>query len=160
MVKTRFGFWLGGLVVFWTFVMGISGWYKDPVLLNLFWVVVLLQIGVLFRGLKESVHSRSLVQYIKDGFMISLIGGVIIFAGSMIFTTIVFPHYFEELQILGREIMKAEGKTNAQIEAAMAQAASTQTPFMQALFGFVGTVMTGLIASPIIGLSVRKRIMN
>jgi hypothetical protein len=28
-------------------VIGLPGWYKDPVLLNLFFLVILLQIGVI-----------------------------------------------------------------------------------------------------------------
>jgi hypothetical protein len=35
------------LVSIWTFVIGLPGWYKDPVLLNLFFLVILLQIGVI-----------------------------------------------------------------------------------------------------------------
>jgi hypothetical protein len=37
----------------------------------------------------------------------SLIGGVIIFFGSMLFTSVVFPDYFTELRQLGEETMRA-----------------------------------------------------
>ena len=33
------GLALGFLVFLWTLFMGITGWYKDPVLLNMFYVV-------------------------------------------------------------------------------------------------------------------------
>jgi len=40
--------------VLWTLVMGVTGWYKHPVLLNMFWVVVLIEIGVLVWGLRQT----------------------------------------------------------------------------------------------------------
>lgn len=39
------GIALGVLVAIWTFLMGFTGWYKDPVLLNLFWFVIAMDNG-------------------------------------------------------------------------------------------------------------------
>ena len=53
-VTVKSGIWLGVLCVLWTLVMGVTGWYKHPVLLNMFWVVVLIEIGVLVWGLRQT----------------------------------------------------------------------------------------------------------
>jgi hypothetical protein len=142
----------------WTFVMGFTGWYKHPALLNLFWVVILLQIGVLIWGLKlTAADGYGYGKQVGAGLLISLLGGVVIFLGSMVFTTVVFPGYFQELETLGREVMKSQGKSEAEINAYLTQLAPTQTPFMQALFGFIGTVGTGLVASLLIAVFYRKK---
>jgi hypothetical protein len=152
------GLLLGILVVLWTFVMGFTGWYKHPTLLNLFWGVIAIQIGVMIWGLKlTAVEGYGYGKQIGAGLLISLIGGVIIFAGSIVFTNLVFPQYFQELEILGREVMKTQGKSEAEINAYLAQLAPTQTSFRQALFGFIGTVATGLVASLAIGIFLRKK---
>jgi hypothetical protein len=39
------GIALGVLVAIWTFLMGFTGWYKDPVLFNLFWFVIAMDNG-------------------------------------------------------------------------------------------------------------------
>ena len=35
-VNVKAGIWLGVLVSVWTLLMGVTGWYKHPVMLNLF----------------------------------------------------------------------------------------------------------------------------
>jgi hypothetical protein len=84
---------LGVLVGAWTFVMGFTGWYKDPVLLNMFWVVIVIQIVVLLWTLRQTTCAG----------------------------------------------------------------AATATPFYQALFGFSGTVVTGVVVSAVAGAFVRKK---
>src|SRR4051812_6875371 len=48
------GILLGALTVGWTLVMGVTGWYKHPTLLNLFWVVIPLEIAVLVWALRRT----------------------------------------------------------------------------------------------------------
>jgi hypothetical protein len=152
------GLVLGILVSAWTYFMGITGWYKDPALLNLFWIVILIQIGVLVWGLRlAAAEGKNYGSLIAGGTIISLIGGIIIFCGSYLFTSVVFPTYFDELRTLGEQMLKAQGQTDDQIKAALDAQAPMQTSFMQALFGFIGTVVTGPIASLVIGAFVKKK---
>jgi hypothetical protein len=152
------GILLGILVSAWTYIMGITGWYKSPVLMNLFWVVILIQIGVLVWGLRlTAVEGRSYWGQVKAGTLISLIGGVMIFCGSYLFTSVVFPNYFVEIRALGEEMLKAKGMSDIQIKAALDAQAPMQTSFMQALFGFIGTVLTGPIVSLVLGLFLKKK---
>ncbi len=48
------GLLIGVLCGAWTFVMGFTGWYKDPTMLNLFFVVILIEIGGLIWGLRKT----------------------------------------------------------------------------------------------------------
>ncbi|HZY09885.1 MAG TPA: DUF4199 domain-containing protein [Bacteroidota bacterium] len=155
---TRGGILIGVLCGIWTFVMGFTGWYKDPTLLYAFWLVIPIQIGILIWGLRKVASTGK--QYgglLVAGTLMSVIGGVILIFSSLLFTTVVFPQYFDELRTLGEEMMKLEGKSEAEIAAALEAAAQTNTPIMQALFGCIGTVVTGFLASLIIGAVVRKK---
>jgi hypothetical protein len=152
------GLVLGILVSAWTYVMGITGWYRHPVLSNLFWLVILIQVGVLVWGLRLTAgEGRNYWGQVRAGAMISLIGGIIIFGGSYLFTSVVFPNYFAEIRALGAEVLKSQGMSEAQIRSALDAQAPMQTSFMQALFGFIGTVVTGPIVSLILGLFLKKK---
>ncbi|RPH36281.1 DUF4199 domain-containing protein [bacterium] len=155
---TKAGIVLGVLVVVWTFVMGVTGWYKDPSLLSLFYLVVLIEVGVLIWGLKmTAAEGRTYGGQIGAGTLIALIGAVIIFAGSYFFTEIAYPQYFEEVREVGRQQLLATGMPPADVEAQLDMAASMQTSFVSALMGAIMTIVTGVVASLIIALFYRKK---
>lgn len=154
-VKT--GIILGLLVVAWTFIMGITGWYKHPTLLNLFWLVIIIQIVVMIWGLKGTSAGATYGSQVKAGTMMSVIGGVIILCGSLVFTGVVFPHYFEELRTVGEELLKSQGKTESEVKSLLDAQAPMQTSFMQALFGFIGTLVTGVIVSLIAAVFLKGK---
>ncbi len=152
------GVTLGVLVVIWTLITGLTGWYKDPVLFNLFWLVILIQIGVMIWGLRLTAREgRTYGGQVGAGVLMSLIGGVIIFLGSLLFTTVVFPSYFTEIRQMGEEILKTQGLSEEMIKAQLDRQAAFQTPFMSAFMGFVGTTVTGLLLSLIVGAFFRKK---
>jgi hypothetical protein len=152
------GLTLGVLVVLWTFITGVTGWYKDPVLLNLFWIVVLIQIGVMIWGLRLTAREgRGFGAQVGAGVLMSLIGGVIIFLGSLLFTSVVFPSYFADIRQVGEEMLRAKGMSEEMIKTQFDQQATFQTPFMSAFLGFLGTAITGLIVSLIVGAFLRKK---
>jgi hypothetical protein len=152
----KHGLLLGILCEVWTFIMGVSGWYRHPTLLNLFWVVVLIQIGILLWSLRLAALDRTYWGQVGAGTMISLIAAVIIFCGSLLFTSVVFPHYFDEMRSMQIELLRSQGKPEAEIVRLVAETAKTQMPFMTALFGFIGTGVTGLVSSLVIGIFFRK----
>lgn len=152
------GIVLGVLVVIWMFVIGFTGWYKDPVLLNLFYVVILIQIGVLIWGLRVTAREgRTYGGQVGAGMLISLIGGIIIFFGSILFTSVVFPDYFEEVRRAGEEVMRARGMSETDIQTYLDQQAAMQTPIINALTGFIATLVTGLIVSLVTAAFLRRK---
>ncbi len=152
------GILIGVLCGVWTFVMGFTGWYKDPVLLNLFWVVIVIQIALLVWALKKTAAAgRRYGAQVLAGTLISLFAGVLIFAGSLLFTTVVFPNYFAEITALQEQMLRDQGKTEEVIRTTMDLAAKTNTPMASAVGGFIGTVVTGLLASLVIAGFVRAK---
>lgn len=156
-VTIKAGVLIGGLCAVWTFVMGFTGWYKHPVLLNAFWVVVLIQIGVLVWALRQTAAERSYWGQVGAGTLMSVIAGAILFCSSLLFTVVVFPHYFEDLRAMHGELLRSAGTPEADVKAQVEAAAASETPLMQAVSGLIGTVMTGLVASLIIGAFARRR---
>lgn len=156
-LTVKSGVVLGLAVVAWTFIMGITGWYKHPTLLNLFWVVVLIQIIIMVWALKGTAAGATYGSQVMAGTMMSLIAGVIIFCGSILFTAVVFPQYFEELRTVGQEVLKSQGKTEAEVKALLDAQAPMQTSFWQAFFGFIGTLVTGVIVALIAGAFLKRK---
>ena len=153
----RAGVILGLSVAAWTFIMGFTGWYKHPSLLFLFWLVVPMQIGILLWTLRAMAPTSGYGRQVWNGVSSSLLGSMIIYAASILFTTVVFPHYFQDLEALGRQIMARQGLSPAQIEAAVRAQAPMQTPRASAMAGAIGTVVTGFLTSLIAAVWLRKK---
>ena len=156
-VNVKAGIWLGVLVFIWTLVMGMTGWYKHPVLLNMFWVVILIEVAVLLWALRKTAAATEYLGQVGNGALVAVIGAAIIFCGSLLFTSVLFPNYFAELRAIQTEMLKNAGKTEAEISATIAMTATMQTPVINAVMGAVGTVVTGLLASLIIAIFHRKK---
>jgi len=157
-IPIRAGILLGVLCVIWTFVMGFTGWYKDPVMLNLFFLVIPLEIGIVIWALRKTAPVATWGRQLVNGLMLSLVAGVIIVLGSLAFTTMAFPSYFADLQAAQTEMLKAAGMAEAEIKAQVAAAAAMQTPLMNAVSGFLGTVITGVVVAAVAGVFFRKKV--
>lgn len=153
----RAGILLGVLVAAWTFVMGFSGWYKDPVLLNLFFLVIPLEIGIVIWALRATAGDAGYGRQVANGIVLSLVASAIVFCGSLLFTTVVFPHYFEELQAIQAQMLKTQGLSEADIKTQVEAAAAMQTPLMNAFSGVIGTVVTGVAVAAIAGAFWRRK---
>ncbi len=156
-IPIRAGVLLGVLCVLWTFVMGFTGWYKDPVMLNLFFLVILFEIAVIVWALRQTAPNATWGGQVLNGLTISVVAGVIVFVGSLLFTMVAFPSYFTDIQAAQTEWMRAAGMEEAEIQSQVTAAAGMQTPLMNALSGVVGTVVTGLVVSAIAGAFLRKK---
>ena len=154
------GVLIGLLCSAWTFVMGFTGWYKIPTLGGVLFITgaMAIEIAALIWGLRRTASSRSYGGQILAGTMMAIVAGVIIIVSSLVFTTVVFPNYFADIEHAYRTALQQQGKTDAEIAAAIRASAASATPMAQAMSGFIGTLVTGIVASAIIGLFVRRRL--
>jgi hypothetical protein len=153
---------IGVLCSAWTFILGFTGLYKSPSANVVFISVAMaIEIVVLIWGLRRTAaEGRAYGGQILAGTMMAIVGGVIIIASSLLFTTVVFPNYFAEVEQAYRTALQSQGKTDAEIAAAIQANAASATPMAQAMSGFIGTLVTGIVASAIIGIFVRRRGYN
>lgn len=148
---------LGLLVVAWTFVMGVTGWYLDPSLAGLFALVVVIEVVVLVLTLRTTRHERDYFAQVGLGTLASVVASVIIFAGSILFTTVAYPTYFQDLRAVEEATLRAEGRSDAEVQAEIADSAQMQAPVAQATAGLMGTIATGIAASAVAALFLRKK---
>jgi hypothetical protein len=152
------GLLIGLLCSVWIFVMGFTGWYRDPALANLFFVVIAIEIGGLIWGLRKTAkQGRAYGGQILAGAMMAIVAGVIIIASSLVFTTIVFPNSIAEVEQMYRARLQQQGRSESEITAAIQGTAASRTPMAQAESGLVGTFVTGIVASALIAIFVRRR---
>jgi hypothetical protein len=154
------GLLIGVLCVAWTFVMGFAGWYKDPVMaMNAFLPVVILieTCGLLWGLRRTAAQGRTYSGQVVAGTLMSIVAGTVIIAGSLFFTTVAFPQYFEEINEASRQLMTREGKTEAEIAEAVNAVAPWQTPLANAFAGLLGTFITGVIISAVAAIWIRAR---
>lgn len=142
----------------WTFIMGFTGWYRDPVMMNAFFVVIIVEVVGLVWGLRQTARQgRGWASQVLAGAFMSIIAGIVIIGSSLLFTTVFFPNYFAEIEQMGREVMQRQGRTETEIAQALEANRRMATPMAQALAGFTGTFVTGVVASAAIALVIRAR---
>ncbi|WP_306590259.1 DUF4199 domain-containing protein [Geothrix sp. 21YS21S-4] len=157
LIPFRAGVLLGALAVLWTFVMGFTGWYRQPTLLFLLWLVIPLQIVILAGMLRLTAPTAGYFRQVQNGVAASVIASLIIAVGSLLFTTVVFPSYFREMEALGRLRMAHQGLSADQIEALVKAQAPMRTPLGNAFAGALGTWLTGLGTSLVAAAWFRRR---
>jgi hypothetical protein len=152
------GLLIGVLCGLWTFVMGFTGWYKDPAMLWIFFAVILFEIGGLIWGLRQTAREgRTYRGQVVAGTLMSVIAGVIIICSSLLFTMVAFPDYFEQLAAAQRRSLQAQGKSETEIVETLRANQAGATPMAQAMSGFIGTLVTGILASAAIAVFVRGK---
>jgi hypothetical protein len=152
------GLLIGVLCSVWIFVMGFTGWYKDPAFANVFFIVIAIEIGGLIWGLRKTARQgRAYGGQIVAGAMMAIVAGVIIIASSLVFTTVVFPNSIAEVEQMYRTKLRQQGRSESEITAAIQGTAASRTPMAQAENGLVGTFLTGIVASAVIAIFVRRR---
>jgi len=153
------GIVLGLLVGMWMFVMGATGLYKDPGTAWVFNVgAILIEIGVLVWGLRQTAAlGRRYGGQIVAGLAICLLAGVIIVPVSMVWSGVVYTDVFQAMEDGMADGMADAGASDQEIEAMLARTAFIRTPLSQALMGFVGTLVTGLIVSAITAAFIRNK---
>jgi hypothetical protein len=156
-VTVKTGVLIGVLCALWTYVMGFTGWFKDPMLQAAFFLVILIEVALLLWGLRQTAATNTYGRQVVTGTTMAAVGAAIIFVNSLLFTMVVFPGYFEDIAQAYRQVLTDQGKSEAEITEALAQQASVQTPFVQAMSGAVGTIVTGLVASLLIAIRYRRR---
>jgi hypothetical protein len=125
---------IGILCAVWMFVFGFAGWYKDPSMRVMFFLVVLIEIAGLVWGLRQTAREgRTYLGQIVAGTMIAVVAGMIIVAASLVFTMAVFPDALDAVRATD----------------------PAATPMSQAMDGFLGTLVTGILASAAIALWIR-----
>lgn len=141
---------LGLMVVVWTLVHGLTGWYKNPTMSWTFWMVIPFQVILLVWMLKNTKKQGfGYGQQVKAGIVMSLVAAVIIFIGSWLVTTAIIPTYYADLQAMTDQVRSARGMAPETAQASTAMSSS--------MAAFLGTVVTGLLVSLVAAVLIRNK---
>ena len=154
-----FGLILGALVAVWQLAYGFLGLYTSPGTAWTFTVVAaLITIGVLVWGLMQTAkEGRRYWGQVGAGLLICLVALILIVPGSLLFTGVLFPDYFDVLAEMQAETWSNAGISEEEVEQLLTQSAFTRTSPMAAIFGAIGTMITGFIVSLITAAFARAR---
>ena len=155
----RGGVLLGVLVTAYSWLFAFTGMHKRPGAdITFIIVVTIIEIAVLVWALKKTAaQGRTWMGQVSAGTMLAFVGGSLIFATSYMLVTQLYPNYFAEANVATEAAYRAGGMNDAAVQAAMAKLAAAQTPVANSVSGFVGTVLTGLILSAILGIWIRHK---
>jgi len=155
----RYGLLLGLGIAAWGLVFNLLGWHRQPSLyiLRFILVVVAYQVAVLIWALRRTAQKGGYGRQVWMGVCISLLASLIVYAASILFTTVIFPTHIHESVEAGRQLMAAQGRSAEEIEAFVKAQTPMQTPRASAMAGVFGTVMTGLFTSLIAAVWFRRK---
>jgi Protein of unknown function (DUF4199) len=152
------GLLIGVLCAVWTFIMGATGWYKDPAMMRWFFLVIAIEVGGLIWGLRRTAaEGRSYGGQVIAGTMMATIAGVVVICSSLLFTTVVYTDYFAELETMNVKMLREQGVPESEIDRQVIANRASNTPMGQALLGFTGTLITGIVASALLAIAIRRR---
>jgi hypothetical protein len=153
------GIALGVLVAIWTFFMGFTGWHRNPEMDTIFIAVAaLINIGVIVWGLMQTAKDgRRYWSQVGAGVLIGVVGAVLIFCASLLFTTVAFPGFSEERMAGHAERLEAHQLDQADIDAQLEVFALAETPIVHATTGTVGTLVTSFVVALITAAFVRAK---
>lgn len=137
----------------WQFIMVRIGWLTNPRTSSLFYLVILIQIVILIWAMRHTATDNKYGKQLLFGTLASAIAAIFIFAYVLFLTKVLAPNLIGEMKAMQTAQLKAAGQTDAVIAAAM----TLQTPLFQAFQGFLGTIVTGFLASAVIAIFVRKK---
>lgn len=152
------GILLGVLVEIWTAVVIVARWHVDPVRMNLFFLVIPLQIAILVMALRKEAPNAGYGKQVLNGLVVSLVAAAIVFAGSYLLTTSVFPNYFAEVRVAGEAMLVEIGGTPDQVAEDMAKNAAMYRPLDNSIAGAIGTTVTGLVVSLVAAAFLRRKV--
>lgn len=156
-VAVKWGLILGIVVAVLGFVFGAAGLHTSPMMAMVFvGLAIVVNIVIVVLGLRESAQMSSWGRQLLNGLVIGVVGAVVIFAGSWIMTSLVFPDYYDDLRQGYLEFFEGVGLPQEQIDAQM-QKLEAATPVSSAMQGAIGTILTSLVVGAIAGIFLRKK---
>jgi len=157
--KLKAGVVFGAIVVAFMLLNGFAGLYRNPSLAWIFPVgAIAITVGVLIWALRHTAREgKRYGGQILTALVVCAVAGVIIIAGSLLYTTVLFTDYDEIAMASTLEQWENQEMTPEQIETAKPMVEFMISPVPQAVMGFVMTLITGLVSALIIAAFVRQK---
>ena len=119
-------------------------------------VYILLNIVLVYMTLNKSAAENTYGAQLLSSAVLGLVGGVLIFIGSWLLLSMVFPDALAEMRDSAIAFMESSNMPEADIEAQMTKL-DAATPVSQSLPALIGTFITSVIVGAIVAIFKRKK---
>lgn len=141
-----------------TYILGITGWYRNENTSWIVYIVLPLQIAILIWGLNETKKQGN--NYMKQlwiGTAMSLVAGLLTAAANFLYSQVFFPNYIPELRATVENSLKQAGRTAEELKKGLELFDSFYNPASIAMQSVVSTVLSGLVMSAITAIFIRAK---
>lgn len=151
-VPVRYGLILGIAVSVINLAIPALGLHTSMGISAIFLVVVIaINLAVVILALRQTAADANYGGQVLNGLILGVVGGAIVFVGSWLTTSVVFPNYMAEVAQATRDTMASFGLPAEDIEEQLAGASSVSSAFQGAL----GTVITSVVVAAITAIFKR-----
>jgi hypothetical protein len=145
------------VVMLISLVMYFTGLHENALIGGLGSLVLLIaaNIAIVFWALKQTAAENGYLRQLGNGALIGLIGGVLVFLGSMLLLT-VLPDYLEEMKTMQIASLEQWNLPEDRMDQQIAKIEAV-TPVSSSMQGMIGTFVTSLIIGAIVAIFQRKK---
>ena len=138
-------------------LMYVTGLHENPLIggLGSLLLVIAANVGVVFWALKQTAAENGYVRQLGNGVLIGLIGGVLVFLGSMVLLTAI-PSYLDDMTAMQISSLEQWNLAEDVMERQIAKIEAV-TPVSSSMQGLIGTFFTSLIVGAIVAIFQRKK---
>ena len=151
-VPVRYGLILGLVVTVINLAIPALGLHTSMGMSAIFLVVVIaINIAVVVVALGKTAAVANYGGQVLNGLVFGAVAGVIVFVGSWLTTSVVFPNYMAEVAEATRDTLASFGLPADDIDAQLAGTSSVDSAFQ----GAIGTLITSVVVAAIAAIFKR-----
>ncbi len=145
------------LVMVISVLMYVTGLHENPLLggLGSLVLVIAANVGVVVWALKQTAAENGYMRQLGNGALIGVIGGVLVFLGSMVLLTVI-PNYLDDMMEMQIASLEQWNLAEDVMEQQIAKIEAV-TPVSSSMQGLIGTFFTSLIVGAIAAIFLRKK---
>ena len=138
-------------------LMYVTGLHENALIggLGTLLLVIGANVAVVFWALKQTAAENGYMRQLGNGALVGLIGGVLVFLGSMALLT-VLPDYLEEVKTMQIASLEQWNLAEDVMDKQIAKIEAI-TPVSSSMQGMIGTFFTSLIVGAIVAIFKRKK---
>ncbi len=138
-------------------LMYVTGLHENPLIGGLasLLLVIATNVAVVFWALKQTAAESGYLRQLGNGALIGLIGGVLVFLGSMVLLP-AMPNYLDDMKTMQISSLEQWNLPEDAMEKRIAKIEAV-TPVSSSMQGMIGTFFTSLIVGAIVAIFQRKK---
>jgi len=153
-VPVKYGLILGIVVTVINLAIPALGMHTSMGMSIVFLVIVIaINIAVVVVALGKTAADANYGAQVLNGLVLGAVGAAVVFVGSWLTTSVIFPNYIAELTDATRDTLVAFGVPAGDIEAQLAGISSVSSAFQGAL----GTLITSVVVAAITAIFRRVK---